>query len=311
MQDAQQQPGTPVVQPPAYYDNADTLDLVALSKMTRRRKSRHRIIVISVFLALIIAAGVVFYMLDTTGTVTTYQTVAATQGNLVLTAVATGSIQANTYEANLTASGTIVAIYVRMGQQVKAGQKLAQLNTTALEDQLKIAQIQLQQADAAGNWDAIQIAQIQVNEAQDNLNAATLTAPHAGVITAINGSVGSMPGRGSATSGSSGFIEITDLSALNVLLNVNEADMGHVAPGDPVQFTVDAYGNRSFRGQVSAITQNGQTNNSIVTYPVLVSVNSSNARGAAWPTGDCAGADRGEEYLWPEWNRSSWSDCAL
>jgi membrane fusion protein, macrolide-specific efflux system len=266
MQDAQQKSDTRVVLPPTYHDDRDVLDEVALPKPVRRGK-RRRFITISVLLVLVIAAGVVYYVFRSSSATTTYQTMPVTQGNLVLTATTTGSVQANTYDADFSTSGTLAAIYVHVGQRVHAGQKLAQLNTTALQDALKLAQAQLQQTEDSGTWDAIQIAQAQVNQAQHNLDAATLTAPHSGTITAINGSIGSTPG-GSA---SGGFIEITDMSTLSVLLSVNEADIGHAAHGNPVRFTVDAYGNRAFRGQ---------TNNNIVTYPVSMSIDSSSLQGS-------------------------------
>lgn len=275
MQDAQQKSGTLVVQSPTYQDDRDVLDEVALRKPSRRGK-RRRLITISVFLVLVIAAGVAFYIFNSHSATTTYQTTPVTRGTLVLTATATGSVQATSYEADFSTSGTIGAIYVHVGQQVHAGQKLAQLNITALEDALKVAQAQLQQADDFSTWDAIQIAQAQVNQAQHNLDAATLTAPHPGVITAINGSIGSTPG----SSANGGFIEITDMSTLSVLLSVNEADIGRVARGNAVRFTVDAYGNRAFRGQVDSITQSGQTNNNIVTYPVSTSIDSGSLQGA-------------------------------
>ncbi len=256
MQDAQQKSGTLVVQPPTYQDDRNVLDEVALRKPARRGK-RRRLITISVFLVLVIAAGVAFYIFNSHSATTTYQTTPVTRGTLVLTATATGSVQATSYEADFSTSGTIGAIYVHVGQQVHAGQKLAQLNTTTLQDALKVAQAQ-------------------VNQAQHNLDAATLTAPHPGVITAINGSIGSTPG----ISANGGFIEITDMSTLSVLLSVNEADIGRVARGNAVRFTVDAYGNRAFRGQVDSITQSGQTNNNIVTYPVSTSIDSGSLQGA-------------------------------
>lgn len=80
------------------------------------------------------------------------------------------------------------------------------------------------------------------------------------------------------------------MSTLNVLLSVNEADIGHVAHGDPVKFTVDAYGNHAFRGQVDSITQSGQTSNSIVTYPVSMSIDSSSLQGANLMPGMTANA---------------------
>jgi HlyD family secretion protein len=96
------------------------------------------------------------------------------------------------------------------------------------------------------------------------------------MITSINGSIGSTPG----SSANGGFIAITDVSKLSVLLSVNEADIGRIALGNPVRFTIDAYGNRAFRGQVDSITQSGQTSNNIVTYPVGMSIDTSSLQGA-------------------------------
>ncbi len=174
----------------------------------------------------------------------------------------------------------------KLGQSVNAGQTLAKIDNTALEDALKQAQASLQQQKDFGTQDAINVAQNQVNTAQHNLDNATLTAPHAGVVTAINGAVGGMTtGGGSGSSGggggsAEGFIQIVDRSSLQVQANVNESDIGGVAVGQAVSFTVNAYGSRTFHGTVGAIAPLGQNASNVVTYPVTINVDMKSIPGA-------------------------------
>lgn len=105
----------------------------------------------------------------------------------------------------------------------------------------------------------------------------TLQAPVTGVVTGISNNVGdSIAG---AVAG--GFIQITDLSALQIEAAVNEADIGQVAVGDAVQFTVSSYSGQSFGGSVTAVSPLGQTQSSVVTFPVIVSVDMSSVKSTA------------------------------
>jgi HlyD family secretion protein len=131
--------------------------------------------------------------------------------------------------------------------------------------------------------DTLKIAQAQLDAAQHSLDAATLRAPHAGVVTAINGTIGGSPGAGTSASGTSGsnyFIQIVDLSSLQVQANVNESDTANLKIGDAVTFTVNAYGDRQFKGAVSAISASGVTTSNVVSYPVNIDVDMKSAKGA-------------------------------
>ncbi|MFI5272870.1 MAG: efflux RND transporter periplasmic adaptor subunit, partial [Ktedonobacterales bacterium] len=217
-------------------------------------------------------------------------------------------VQAALYNLNFAVSGRIAEIDVRVGQQVTNGQVLAKLVTTTLQVALNQAQIQAYSAydqeqnaifacnnekspppecvQAAENQYAGSLAQL--TTAQDNLASATLKATHAGVVTAINGSVGGTPGSGSSSSGSSassGFIQIADSSSLQVTAAINEADIGGIANGQTVTFTVSAYPSDVFRGTVSAISPVGQTSSGVVTYPVTITVDTSRLQGASLLTG--------------------------
>ena len=203
------------------------------------------------------------------------------QGNISLVVSATGPVQGTVYNADFVATGRISEIDVTVGQHVNAGQVLAKIDATALQDALNQAQATLQQQKDYGTQDAINIAQDQVNTAQDNLNNATLKAPHAGVVTAINGTVGGTASGGGAAGGSNtGFMQIVDASHLQVQANVNESDIGGVKVGQTVQFTVSAYGSRTFNGTISAISPLGQNASNVVTYPVTINVDMNGLQGA-------------------------------
>ena len=254
---------------PSFHDDDDELDEENLSG---KKKSRRRgwIIGISIVLLLIILIPVAFFTLRSLRPPRVqYQYQQIEQGNLSLVVSANGPVQGIIYNADFLATGKISEIDVKVGQYVKAGWILAKLDPTALQDALNQAEATLQQQKDFGTQDAINIAQEQVNTAQDNLNNATLIAPHNGVVTAINGVVGGMPGN---SVGNSGFITIMDSSSLQVQANVNESDIGGVKVGQAAQFTVSAYGNRTFKGTVSAISPLGQNVSNVVTYPVLINV---------------------------------------
>ncbi len=147
--------------------------------------------------------------------------------------------------------------------------------TTSANSQVATAQGQLRTAE------------VQLATAQHNLDNATLKAPHDGIVTVINGTIGGVPGTpanasssGSTAAGSGSFIQIVDLSSLQVQANVNESDTANLHEGQPVVFTVNAYGDRQFKGKVSAIAPNGTTTQNVVTYPVYIDVDKDSAQGA-------------------------------
>jgi HlyD family secretion protein len=142
----------------------------------------------------------------------------------------------------------------------------------------------------------LQSALVGLQTAQHNLANATLLAPHAGIVTVINGTVGGTPGATSSAASTSStgsasasasvgggggtFITIADTSTLQVLASVNESDTANLKVGEPAQFTVSAYGNRIFTGTVSAISPLGQTVSNVVTFPVTIDVNKDDLQNA-------------------------------
>jgi multidrug efflux pump subunit AcrA (membrane-fusion protein) len=196
---------------------------------------------------------------------------------------ALASAEAGASSSNTTAQNTVNA----------ATSTLASAQATAN------ASITSQQGTVNSAQSTLQSALVGLQTAQHNLANATLLAPHAGIVTTINGTVGGTPGASSASSSASSssssvtaassvggggggtFIQISDISTLQVLAAVNESDTANLKVGEPAQFTVSAYGNRIFTGTVSAISPFGQTVSNVVTFPVTIDVNKDDLQNAS------------------------------
>jgi HlyD family secretion protein len=129
------------------------------------------------------------------------------------------------------------------------------------------AQAQQQVSAAQAQYNTAKAA---LQTAQDNLAAATLKAPHAGTIAAINGSIGQTSG--GAKSGGDSFIEIADLDALQITAMVDQSQVGNVHPQDTVRFTVPSFKGRTFSGSVTGVSPFGQITNNSVLYPMTIDV---------------------------------------
>jgi HlyD family secretion protein len=196
-----------------------------------------------------------------------------------------------------TANGNAQAQVNTATQSLKTAKAQAAANNATAQEQVNTAAQQLNTALAQANVSnttangqvgsaqgQLQTALQQLKTAQDNLRNATLKAPHDGTVSMVNGNVGGTPGAspGTSSTASSGgtFIQIVDASALQVVANVNETDTANLQVGQPAQFTVNAYGQRLFKGTVSAIAPNGQTVSNVVTYPVTIDVDANDLKGA-------------------------------
>src|SRR6266487_3906893 len=189
--------------------------------------------------------------------------------------VNTAQSMLNTTQKQTATANAIAQAQVNTAQsQLNVAVSGANLSNTSAQSQVNSAQSLLVAALA------------QLETAEHNLANATLTAPHDGVITVINGTVGGTPGlpvNGSTSSVAppgSTFIQIINASVLQVQANVGESDAASVKIGEPAQFTVSAYGQRKFGGTVSAISPNGVTVSNVVTFPVTVDVDMTSLQGA-------------------------------
>lgn len=108
---------------------------------------RRKVALVAAGLLIILMAGVVLAVLRSRGPSITYTFGTVTTGNLVESISATGPLQSGIYNVNFSGSGTISEIDVKVGQQVRAGQVLAKLDPTSLQDAVNTAQTNLNNAE--------------------------------------------------------------------------------------------------------------------------------------------------------------------
>ena len=289
---------TPMNLQPLINDDED-IQVESLPPVPPRPHRRRWLIalVVIVILALLGGGGMFFYMQKTSTPPVQYTQQAATVGNISLTVSASGPISANAeYDMNFNVTGQVSAINVQVGQQVKAGQTLATLKSTSLQDavtqaQQSVANAQTTYNDAVNNGASqtvldtdnnnVLTAQGQLKTAQDNLAATILTAPANATVASINGKVGQSAGAsgGSTSSSTTPFIVLIDTSASDINALVNEADIGNVHVGQPAQFTVEAYPSQTFRASVTSVDLIGQTSGNVVVYPVHLRVDQHSLNG--------------------------------
>jgi len=114
-------------------------------------------------------------------------------------------------------------------------------------------------------------ANLAVQTAQENLNAATLTAPFDGTITQSNAI-----SKADVTAGTQAF-RIDDLSNLVIDVQVVEVDINHVQIGQPAAVTFDASPNKTYTGKVLAIDLAGTSASSSVNFTVTVQLTDADA----------------------------------
>ena len=220
------------------------------------------------------------------------RTVVAGKGTVTATVSADGTLQPVTSAAAAFAtSGTVTAVHVKVGQTVVKGQLLAEVNPAAARRGLALAQANL---DAAGDalaraqvagadtttaTNEVATARLAVTSAQADLAATKLVAPMAGTVTAVNGTVGSpASGAGSAPTGGPSaaaagrFVEIADLSDLQVEAKLSEADATSVRAGQAATIRWSALAGATASGRVLALAPSATVSNGVVTYGVTMSI---------------------------------------
>ena len=216
---------------------------------------------------------------------------------------ATGTIEAVTsVTVGTQVSGIVNKLYVDYNSQVKKGQVIAELDKTNLLSELNTAKANLASATSNLSYQAANMNRYQtlykkglvsadeyenalltyrqakeqvasskenVQKAQTNLSYATITSPIDG--TVISKSVEEGQTVAASFNTPELFTIAKDLTNMQVVANVDEADIGGVKEGDRVTFTVDAYPDDTFEGTVKQVRLEATTTNNVVTYEVVIS----------------------------------------
>lgn len=225
------------------------------------------------------------------------------KANIQNSITATGTIEAVTsVTVGTQVSGIVSKLYVDYNSEVKKGQVIAELDKTNLLSTLNSAKANLASAQSQLNYQSANLKRYQtlfkkglvsadeyesallsyqqakeqvtsnkqeVQRAQTNLGYATITSPIDGVV--ISKAVEEGQTVAASFSTPELFTIAKDLTKMQVIADVDEADIGEVAEGDRVSFTVDAYPNDTFEGKVTQVRLQATTTNNVVTYEVVIS----------------------------------------
>jgi len=141
---------------------------------------------------------------------------------------------------------------------------------------LAVSQDRQARAQMALDEAGIQSAEAKLREAQVNLDYTEITSPVDGVVVARNVAVGQTVAATFQTP--TLFLVAGDLAKMAVDASVSESDIGGVAPGQEVSFTVDAYPADAFHGRVEQVRNAPVTVQNVVTYDVVVGVENADLR---------------------------------
>ena len=259
-----------------------------------------------ILVAVLVAAGVVAAWLllrPSKGAGITLETAPTSRITIRNSVTATGTVEPVTeVDVGTQVSGIIDKLYVDYNDVVKAGQLIAEMDKVTLQAELESAQAELasckaeyeyqlknytrtkalhekelvsdQEYDDAtylyeksgAAYDQAKAAMVKVER---NLGYATITSPIDGVVISRAVEEGQTVAASFETP--TLFTIAQDLTQMQVVADVDEADIGEVRDGQRVEFTVDAYPDDTFEGTVQQVRLEATTESSVVTYEVVIS----------------------------------------
>jgi len=194
-------------------------------------------------------------------------------------------IDPKTYQTQIEQGNAQIAsaqASLRQAQATLANAEADYQRKAALVDRQLIARADIDLAKAALDQARAQVnsAQAQIRQQTASTETTRVNLERTVIRSPVNGVVLTRsiePGQTVAASLQAPelFTIAEDLSQMKIELSVDEADIGQVKPGQRVSFTVDAFPDRQFRGEVQQVRLAATTNNNVVTYPVVVSVDNS------------------------------------
>ena len=233
----------------------------------------------------------------------TYVTQEVKSATITTSVTATGTIEPVTsVTVGTQVSGIVAHLYVDYNSVVKKGQVIAELDKTNLMSELSSAKanlasvrsnLQYQKSNyeryntlyqkgliSANDFEQARLSYEQaqqqvrtasesVRKAQTNLGYATITSPIDGIVLSKSVEEGQTVAASFNTPEL--FTIAQDLTNMQVVADIDEADIGEVREGQRVSFTVDAYPDDTFEGRVTQVRQEATTESNVVTYQVVIS----------------------------------------
>lgn len=255
-----------------------------------------------IIIVVIAAAVIVFNKYRKAKSAPEWKTDKSSVGSLREVVTATGSL--NPYlvvDVGTEVSGKIEKLYKDFNDTVKKGELLAKLDTEILNTALEaskgdLAKSATAMAEAKLDFDLLtelyskemspeyelkkaefkyQTAQqnvanarLSLQRAQKNLDNAYITSPINGIIVSRNVDAGQTVA--ASLNSPTLFMIANNLDNMQITANVDEADIGKIKVGMPVEFSVDAHPTQPFMGNVQQIRLNPTTDSNVVSYSVIV-----------------------------------------
>ena len=268
--------------------------------------------IISLAVGVIIVAGIAIWAFggQAKKRKVVYETATVDRANISNSVTATGTIEPVTeVEVGTQVSGIIDRLYADYNSVVTKGQLIAEMDKVTLQSELASqkatydgakAEFEYQQKNYERNKglhekqlisdtdyeqslynyqkakSAFDSSKASLAKAERNLSYATITSPIDGVVISRDVEEGQTVASGFETP--TLFTIAADLTQMQVVADVDEADIGDVEEGQRVSFTVDAYPNDVFEGKVTQIrlgatssSSSTTTTTTVVTYEVVIS----------------------------------------
>lgn len=228
-------------------------------------------------------------------------TTKAERGELTETVTATGTIESVTQvDVGTQVTGIIDKLYADYNSIVTKGQLIAEIEKTLLQSDLASAEANVESARLTYEYNltnykrdkalhekqlisdydfqtatkelevsktAYDKAKADKVRAAKNLNYAEIYSPIDGIVISREVEVGQTV---VSSMNVANLYTIADLDNMQVVGNVDEADIGQVKVGQPVTFSVDAYPDELFNGEVTQVRLNPTEESNVVTYEVVV-----------------------------------------
>lgn len=271
--------------------------------MSKSGSSRGLLIFIAILLIGATAGGF-YYWKEHAEQPPEFTTATVSKGDVVQAVTATGDLQpVTTIDVSSQISGLITEVLVDYNTPVTKGQVLAKIDTATYEQKLKQANADLEAAEANYTLTRLNTERIRelrtknlvsqqeleqseaqltqahatfltrtaaVEDAKVNLARCTIKTPIDGIVISRQADVGRTVA--ASLNAPTLFTIVNDLTKMQINAAVAEADIGNVEGEQSVNFTVDAFPGRQFRGRVSQIRNSPKTNQNVVTYETIIDV---------------------------------------
>ena len=265
---------------------------------------KRRIVISIVFVLVAGAVTAGFLLRGHAAYSATYRTVLVDRGDIESTVSSTGTLGAvTTVQVGAQVSGQIAELHADFNSHVHKGQLVARLDPALAQLAVRQAQASVQQAVADSTQKAftltqgkqlhdaqmmtdndyvaaqagfaqsranLLVARVNLEKAQQDLRYTYVYAPIDGIVVQRNVDVGQTVA--SSFSAPQLFLIASDLKKMQILVQVDEADIGQIANGQQVKFTVQAYPNRTFLGTVQQVRLQSAVVQNVVDYSVVVLV---------------------------------------